>query len=77
MPVKIKVGVKKLKYGPKSEREIVFLPVKKLKKGPKMAFTGTFFFTGKNTGLSPAGCRRPRPSSCTYENSKKTSLNII
>ena len=45
--VKIKVGVKKLKNGPKSGREIVFLPVKKLKKGPKMAFTGTFFFHGK------------------------------
>ena len=49
MPVKIKVRVKKLKNGPKSGREIVFLPVKKSKKWQKMAFTGTFFFTGKKT----------------------------
>ena len=42
-----KVGVKKLENGPKSGREIGFLPVKKLKKWPKMAFTGTFIFTGK------------------------------
>ena len=52
MPVKKKVGVKKLENRPKSGREIVFLPVKKSKKWPKMAFTGTFFFTGKkNTAL--------------------------
>ena len=47
MPVKKKVGVKKLENRPKSGREIVFLPVKKSKKRQKMAFTGTFFFTGK------------------------------
>ena len=48
VPVKEKdVGVKKLENGPKSGREIGFLPVKKLKKWPKMAFTGTFFYVGK------------------------------
>ena len=47
MPVKKKVGVKKLENRPKSGREIVFLPVKKSKKRQKMAFTGTFFFHGK------------------------------
>ena len=61
MPVKIKVGVKKLKYGPKSEREIVFLPVKKLKKGPKMAFTGTFFFTGKKHWIKSCGVQASPP----------------
>ena len=49
MPVKKKVGVKKLENRPKSGREIVFLPVKKSKKWPKMAFTGTFFHREKNT----------------------------
>ena len=54
VPVKEKnVGVKKLENGPKSGREIGFLPVKKLKKWPKMAFTGTFYFHGekKNTAV--------------------------
>ena len=47
VPVKEKnVGVKKLENGPKSGREIGFLPVKKLKKWPKMAFKGTFYFHG-------------------------------
>ena len=46
------LSVKKLENGPKSGREIGFLPVKKLKKWPKMAFTGTFDFHGKkNTDL--------------------------
>ena len=52
MPVKKKVGVKKLENRPKSGREIVFLPVKKSKKRQKMAFTGTFFFTGKKKTLT-------------------------
>ena len=51
-PWKKKVGVKKLENRPKSGREIVFLPVKKSKKRQKMAFTGTFFFTGKKNTAS-------------------------
>ena len=48
VPVKEKtVGVKKIENGPKSGREIGFLPVKKMKKLPKMAFTGTFYFHGE------------------------------
>ena len=38
-----KVGGKKLGNRPKSEREIVFLPVKKLKKGPKWHSRALFF----------------------------------
>ena len=38
-----KMGVKKLKIGPKSGRENNKVPVKKSKKRPKMVFTGTFF----------------------------------
>ena len=50
-PWKKKVGVKKLKNGPKSGREKGKMPVKKLKNRPNIAFTGTFNFDGeKNTG---------------------------
>ena len=50
-PWKRKMGVKKLKNGPKSGRENNKVPVKKSKKRPKMVFTGTFFFTGKKKTL--------------------------
>ena len=46
MPVKKKVGVKKLENRPKSGCEIVFCFFAR-EKIEKMAFTGTFFFTGK------------------------------
>ena len=51
VPVKKKVGVKKVKNGPKSGREKGKVPVKKTEKRPKNVFTGTFYFHGeKNTG---------------------------
>ena len=59
MPVKKKVGVKKLENRPKSGREIVFLPVKKSKKWQKTAFTGTFFSREKkNTEPGPLPWRK-------------------
>ena len=52
LPVKIKkVGVKKLKNGPKSGREKRKLPVKKIKKTPKIGFHGHFFFHGEKKTL--------------------------
>ena len=49
MPVKKKVGVKKLENRPKSGREIVFFAREKIEKMAKNGFHGHFFFfTGKN-----------------------------
>ena len=54
------MGVKKLKNGPKSGREKAKMPVKKLKNRPKIAFTGTFIFTGKKKNTAPRGIK-PMP----------------
>ena len=62
MPVKIKVGLKKLKNGLKSWREIVFLPVKKSKKWLSRAL----FFSRKKKTLR---C-------CTYLWEKKSQISF-
>ena len=62
MPVKKKMGVKKLENRQKSGREIVFLPVKKSKNG----FHGHFFFHGKRKTLR---C-------CTYLWEKKSQISF-
>ena len=56
-----KVGVKKVKNGVKSGREKEKVPVKKPGKWPKMAFTGTFEFTGMKKNIVHCHCSHASP----------------